>query len=202
MMPWNHNNQYHELVLAKLPALCERALEVGCGRGAFARRLKDFASEVDAIDLDPAAIEAASSSYAGIEGLRFSQGDFMRLELPEDSYDAIVVIATLHHMELESAFGKIRELLRPGGRLIILGLWRDSSLLDFAFSGLSVIANFFFTRIIHRRELPPKGDDFVTKTPRESRREIVASAARLLPGAKMRRLLLWRYLLTWERPKA
>ena len=33
-------------------------------------------------------------------------------------------------------------------------------------------------------------------------REVRADAARLLPGARVRRLLFWRYLLLWRRPPA
>jgi hypothetical protein len=32
-------------------------------------------------------------------------------------------------------------------------------------------------------------------------REVRAESARLLPGARVRRLLLWRYLLTWRKPR-
>ncbi len=34
---WNHNIQYHRLVLAAVPPGCQRVLDVGCGEGMLAR---------------------------------------------------------------------------------------------------------------------------------------------------------------------
>jgi hypothetical protein len=35
-------------------------------------------------------------------------------------------LASLHHLPVETAIEKMRRLLRPGGRLIVLGLWTDN----------------------------------------------------------------------------
>ena len=38
---WDHTSYYHDLLLGRLPTHLAQALEVGCGTGAFARRLAD-----------------------------------------------------------------------------------------------------------------------------------------------------------------
>lgn len=32
---WDHNSHYYSFLLAQLPRRCARALEIGCGTGAF-----------------------------------------------------------------------------------------------------------------------------------------------------------------------
>jgi len=43
-------------------------------------------------------------------------------------------------------------------------------------------------------------DDMPVADPVLSTREVRAVSKDLLPGAQVRRLLLWRYLLTWRKP--
>jgi hypothetical protein len=40
----------------------------------------------------------------------------------------------------------------------------------------------------------------VNLSPTLTTREVAETAAALLPGARVRRLLFWRYLLTWRKP--
>jgi enterochelin esterase-like enzyme len=39
MTPWNHNIQYHDVVLRSIPRRAARALDVGCGQGLLAQQL-------------------------------------------------------------------------------------------------------------------------------------------------------------------
>ena len=50
---WDHNSHYYSFLLAQLPRRCARALEIGCGTGAFARLLARRADHVLALDLSP-----------------------------------------------------------------------------------------------------------------------------------------------------
>lgn len=56
---WNHNTHFHGLLLAGLQSSAERALDVGCGDGQFARRLADRCRDVVAIDVDERHVAAA-----------------------------------------------------------------------------------------------------------------------------------------------
>jgi len=64
---WDHNSELHEFLLAQLPARCEAALEVGCGTGAFSRRLAARApSSADRRDAREAAHRAAPRRHARV----------------------------------------------------------------------------------------------------------------------------------------
>jgi 2-polyprenyl-3-methyl-5-hydroxy-6-metoxy-1,4-benzoquinol methylase len=56
---WNHSIHYHRLLLRAAPERCERALDVGCGEGVLARKLRRQVAHVSAIDIDENSIELA-----------------------------------------------------------------------------------------------------------------------------------------------
>ncbi|MEV4800149.1 class I SAM-dependent methyltransferase [Nonomuraea sp. NPDC049421] len=83
-MGFDHNEHYHELLIREIPEGAKKALDVGCGTGAFARRLAGRGLEVDAID---------TSAILDEEGMpptvRFRRCDITTAELPERHYDVI-----------------------------------------------------------------------------------------------------------------
>lgn len=108
----------HEVALASLAELpTRRLLEVGCGRGAFARRCADtLGCEVIATDLSEAMVASAraldlDARVASVEALPFSAGAF----------DAVVAAWMLYHVgDLPKAMAEIARVLRPGGRLVAI----------------------------------------------------------------------------------
>ncbi|NJL39580.1 MAG: class I SAM-dependent methyltransferase [Leptolyngbyaceae cyanobacterium SM1_4_3] len=61
-------------------------------------------------------------------------------------YDVIVAIATLHHMDIEAALEKMKLLLRPSGKLLVLGLYQEKTLIDYAYSAISIPLNFVYLK--------------------------------------------------------
>jgi ubiquinone/menaquinone biosynthesis C-methylase UbiE len=47
------NNLYHNFLLRHLRSSCQAALEIGCGKGEFSRRLAATSERVLALDLSP-----------------------------------------------------------------------------------------------------------------------------------------------------
>ena len=47
------NNHYHNFLLRQLRSHCQTALEIGCGKGEFSRRLAESSARVLALDLSP-----------------------------------------------------------------------------------------------------------------------------------------------------
>ena len=95
-------------VKAHLPPAPARVLEVGCGDGRLARALDALGYRVTAID--PAAPEGAIFQRVSLE-------DFA----DPARFDAAVANRALHHIaDLEGALSKLRGLLAPGGRLIVI----------------------------------------------------------------------------------
>ncbi|HEY9736934.1 MAG TPA: class I SAM-dependent methyltransferase, partial [Trichocoleus sp.] len=126
---WNHNIHYHSFLLRQIPKRVHRALEVGCGLGLFARKLAERSEFVDALDVDSAVL-AEASTINSATNISYLKADFLAAALPEENYDVVVSIASLHHMDLEASLEKMKLLLRPSGKLLILGLYQEKTLAD------------------------------------------------------------------------
>src|SRR6266700_4144463 len=131
--PWNHNIHYHDVVLRSVPHRAARALDVGCGQGLLARRLAGYCDEVIGIDVDHHAILGARAAPVEEGRLTFVEGDVMTHPFSAGSFDLIAAVATLHHLPLRPALTRFRNLLKPGGVLTIIGLYRGDTLADLAF---------------------------------------------------------------------
>ncbi|MCE5280860.1 MAG: class I SAM-dependent methyltransferase [Deltaproteobacteria bacterium] len=97
-----------------------RILEVGCGRGAGARLIREAfrPSELHAMDLDIAMIGRAGRYLdAGARrGITFFVGDCSRLPCRDRSFDALFGFGVLHHIpDWQGALAEIVRVLRPGG---------------------------------------------------------------------------------------
>jgi 2-polyprenyl-3-methyl-5-hydroxy-6-metoxy-1,4-benzoquinol methylase len=195
---WNHNNHYHDRLLSELPPALDRALDVGCGHGFFAARLAERAVQVDAVDVD-AGVVAEAERLHGSARVTFRAGDFLALRPPAESYDAVTSIAALHHMELSAALHEMRRVLRPGGHLALVGLYRARTPADFAVAGLAVVPNWIRTRLLDPADPGSLEMTAPIRPPAASLREIRAAAGAELPGARVHRHLYWRYSLCWRK---
>lgn len=193
---WNHNLQYLPLLLDAVPRPCGRALDVGCGDGLFARAIAPRCGHVVAIDRDAAILDAARRAGGG--SIEYVLGDFLAHPFEAGSFDLVLSVTALHHMDAEAALRRMAELLRPGGTLAIVGLARDVYPRDLPRVGAAVVADRMYrlTREVYRSEAPRSWPPPTTYA------EIRDLAARILPGARYRRQLLWRYSLVWSKPPA
>ncbi|HEX8830491.1 MAG TPA: class I SAM-dependent methyltransferase [Longimicrobium sp.] len=191
--PWNHNIHYHGLILRAIPPGARRALDVGCGEGTLARQLRALVPHVTAIDADPASI-ALAREQAG-PGIEYLLGDFLPFPFQPASFDFIASVATLHHMDAVVALTRMRDLLRPGGTLAIVGLPRPSLPADLPWLLASAAGSvpYRLTRTYWEHPSP------TVWPPPETYADVRRIAARVLPGARVRRHLLWRYSLVWTK---
>ncbi len=203
--PWNHNIHYHPLILAAVPPGSQRALDVGCGAGLLARELSRRVPRVTGLDRDGPVLGRARREDAGA-GVEYVQGDFLSHGFGPEPFDVIVSVAALHHMDPAAALARMRDLLRPGGVLAVVGLARGSLPADLPRELVAAPANLLL-RVRHRdwaqaRAARARGEAMapVIWPPAHSYREISQLAARLLPGVRYRRHLLWRYSLIWRKP--
>ncbi|GAA0338841.1 class I SAM-dependent methyltransferase [Actinoallomurus spadix] len=193
---WNHNTHYHRLVLDAMPDPCEAALDVGCGEGLLARRLATRARRVTGVDRSAEMIRQARGRAGGSGGLEFLAADFLRHPFPEGAYDLVCSVAVIHHMDFTAALTRMADLLRPGGTLVVVGLARDRTPLDRAFSGAVLPAIMIADRV--RGKADPAGMPMTE--PEMSWGRVRREALRLLPGARFRRHLYWRYSVRWRKP--
>eukprot|EP01062_Namystynia_karyoxenos_P059028 TRINITY_DN5045_c0_g1_i1.p1 TRINITY_DN5045_c0_g1~~TRINITY_DN5045_c0_g1_i1.p1 ORF type:complete len:578 (+),score=142.34 TRINITY_DN5045_c0_g1_i1:80-1735(+) len=129
---WYYQSVYDRLAGLAAPHLpapfTGRVLEVGCGRGGGAARLRTellpAAAEVVGIDLVPGLIAFARAAFAGIGGLRFAVGDATALQpaVGPASCDLAVVIGVLFaHLtpaQVSAAVAQLALVVRPGGLLL------------------------------------------------------------------------------------
>ncbi|MEM9090640.1 MAG: class I SAM-dependent methyltransferase [Cyanobacteria bacterium P01_F01_bin.53] len=194
---WNHNIHFHNYLLHHISGKLNRALDIGCGLGLFARKLSRRSEYVEAIDVDSEILKEASIQNS-MANISYQNVDFLEADLPNDSYDLIVSIASLHHMDLEPALRKMKALLRPSGKLLILGLYREVTIWDHIYSVISVPLNYVYsswhrTSILRPRKRAP------TRPAQLSLRQIKAVARTVIPGFRLRRHLFWRYSLIWQK---
>ena len=201
--PWSHNDVYAPLVLHHArrvrAAGGTEALDVGCGTGNLVRRLADVLPAVTGIERDVPTAEQARLATADLANVRIQTQPFD--EFHARSYDLITFVAVLHHLPLEATLEKVRELLRPGGRLVVVGVSREAPA-DLPWSIASMILNPIVGIAKHprRSHAVPAHMTAPTAMATETFEEIALTAQRILPGARLSRSLFWRYRLSWNAP--
>ncbi|KOG88817.1 class I SAM-dependent methyltransferase [Streptomyces varsoviensis] len=193
---WNTNVARHPGILRAVPADCGDALDVGCGDGLLARKLAGRAKRVTGVDNSPEMIARARESATGDPRLTFIEDDFLTAGLPDQGFDFVCSVTAIHHMDFEPALLRMRELLRPGGTLVVVGLAREVSAADWAV--LVAAAPVVRVTKVLRRARGPEG--MPVADPRMGYGQVRAAAREVLPGVRYRRHVLRRYSLTWVKP--
>jgi len=201
---WNHNAHYHGYLIGQLPRRCREILEIGCGTGEFSRLLAVRAERVLAIDLSPQMIRLAGEHSKLYPNIEFVVGDVMRSQFPDNRFDCIATLTTLHHLPMEDILRRIRKALKPGGVFVCLDLYQRSSLTDLLFDSAAYPASLFLTLIKTGKPRPPrevreayaehgKTDTYLALP------QIEQMCADILPGARVSRHLFWRYSIVWKK---
>jgi SAM-dependent methyltransferase len=229
-LQWDHNGCYHRWLLRQLPDSPGRILDAGCGAGLLASRMAGRAGRVDGVDRSAAMIEQARFRYPPGARLRWIAGDLLDPGLPldPDGYDAVTALSSLHHLPLQPGLARLASLVRPGGVLVVVGLYRNATLADYAFEPVSLAANLSTGAALKIRrtagpgrrtagpardaeadgsDLPPgqglpNDEHMPVREAQDTLPEIRAAARELTPGARVRRRVFWRYSLAWRRPAA
>ena len=200
--PWSHNDLYAPWVARRVAVGgARRVLDVGCGTGNLLDLLRHRAESVTGLEPDPATAEIAEARFAHSPGVTVTRGGFDQRDTAR-RWDAITLVAVLHHLPLEPTLRELRGSLVPGGRLVVVGCHREEGWADQLTALVSAVLNPLVGLVKHPAPAtgPPEHMRAPTAEPRESLAEIRATAARELPGARIRRRLFWRYTLVYDRP--
>jgi ubiquinone/menaquinone biosynthesis C-methylase UbiE len=196
---------YSHHLLRHVPPDCNEVLEIGCGFGAFARAVAERARQVTAMDLSTQMISVARTRSAGCSNLEFVLDDFLQAELPSESYDCIVTLATLHHLPLKEALSRIKRLLRPGGVFILHDMLEASGRLDRALDLVRLPVSMTVQlrqrgRLLPRREVRRAWAEHGKHESYLKPRDVRAMRDEHLPGGRIYRHFLWRYTIVWRKP--
>lgn len=130
-----------------------RILDVGCGDGFHLRLLKQYGRQgwkLEGVDTSERAAEAARDA-----GLKVHLGTVESADLPADSYDLVLLIATIEHVaDPPAVLRAAARLLRPGGRAVIVT--DNTATLDFRLFGGRHWGGYHFPRhwnLFDRRSL-------------------------------------------------
>ena len=203
--PWNHNDHFHGWILRRLPRRRRRALDVGCGLGTLVGRLRSSGVTVVGLDVDEPMVEATRTRFADDPGVTVRHGRFE--DVPADgSFDVVTMVASLHHMDLEAALRHAAGVLAPGGRLLVVGLARIGAPRDLAVDLVSSFTNpvvgFVKSLRPSRAAVAEAGEEPAVplRDVDQTYGEVRATARRVLPGARFRQRLFFRYTLEWTSP--
>ena len=131
---WLQNHLEAPLLTSMMPkpmALCERALEIGCGFGNGIQLIREHfgAGYITAVDIDPDMVASAQSCWQsrpqGLKGLSFSVADATCLPFADSEFDMVFDFAVFHHIpEWQAAIKEVARVLKPNGYFVIEDLYR------------------------------------------------------------------------------
>lgn len=202
---WDHNQHYEKLLLKEMTKPNGKALDIGCGTGEFDYKASQHLGHITGIDMSQGMIDQANKRYQG-DNLTYILEDFDDLST-ESQYDYIVSIATFHHLNLSSALDKIQKLLKPGGKLIVLDLYEQKGIVDLLITLIAMPYNIILKLLKNGfikdspEELKAWQDHSKLDTYMTFKQLKDTYYNKLNTQVKIKRLLLWRYLMVYEKPK-
>ena len=125
----------------------------------------------------------------------YVRGDLLAPPFASETFDAVVSVATLHHVDMVDGLRAMTALLRPGGVLAVIGIGRSHRVRDLARDPAGSVA----TRWHQRSKGLWEHSAPICWPPPLTFAECRRTAEAELPGVVYRRHVLWRYSLVWRR---
>jgi len=204
-LKWNHNNYFNSKIINEVPINANHVLEVGCGKGELCNLMHHKSKDLTGIDLSNKMIESANTNKSK-NNIDFVCGDYLKTDFNSNTFDFIVSVATVHHIDFKNFILKSKKELKPGGKLLIIDLYKTPKNKDLLNSVISLFYHYLFNLIYNKRL-------FATKLEKQYWREhskldkfmsfkdINELSKALLKNAIVKKELFWRYSLLWYKPK-
>ena len=127
--------QSHDMFLKNILSdnAISKTLDVGCGTGELALKLKQTKKELDVsgVDLSPEMVSIAKSKakYLGYADIKFKVGDVGNMPYEDNSFDCITCAHSFHHYPLKKkAVKEMFRILKSDGRIMIIDGYKDGLL--------------------------------------------------------------------------
>lgn len=104
-----------------LPKEGLRVLEIGCGTGSNLRLYQKSGCEVNGIDLSPSMVKVATKKLG--EQANIKLGDASQMPYPDNHFDLVIAMLTLHEVPNSiraPIINEMRRVMKPDGRLLIV----------------------------------------------------------------------------------
>ena len=95
-----------------------KVLDIACGDGYGVRRLASCVAEIHGGDIDAETV-AHARSQATAPTVHFHVQDVTATTFPDDSFDAVLSMETIEHVDDVACLRELHRVLRPGGTLIL-----------------------------------------------------------------------------------
>lgn len=200
----SRTDRYESFLASLVPLDAVDILDVGCGVGHLTEAIATGDRDVVGLDLSPEMIARARLHRDAAGRLSFVVGDFLEHDFGPREFDCVISVAALHHMRLDDAVARMAGLLRPGGRLIVQDLRRDTRMPE-TIRAYAALAHLAIGRLVRTgrlrnpRALREAWARHVAGETYLSLDEARALADRLLPGARVFDHWLWRYTIVWDK---
>lgn len=130
--------------------------------------------------------------------MTFRVGDVLSAPLDPGSFDLVVSVAAIHHFDAEEGLIRFAELLKPKGRLGIIGIGRPNYPQDVARLTLARVSTTVLKLASRTTEWQHSAP--IVWPPPLTEKQMAAVSQRVLPGSEFKRRLHGRYSLTWAKP--
>lgn len=90
-----------------------RILDLGCGTGLMLRRLEARGCQVVGVDMRPEGLRHLAATSPVV------QADATRLPFTADSFDALLLLDIVEHVDDRALLAEVRRVLRPGGVAVL-----------------------------------------------------------------------------------
>lgn len=107
-------------LIEQTPFIQKRALDIGCGTGKYLLFLQNHGFIVDGIDSSPTAVEMTKKIAGNTSTIQ--QADMYDFSYPQNTYDLILSVSTLHHgrkSQVHNTILRIYESLILDGKVFI-----------------------------------------------------------------------------------
>lgn len=187
---WNHNFAYHNWILNHTKNK-NKILDVGCGDGTLEIRLVNDNNDITGIDIDDDILSIANTN----KNVRFINGNFLEYDFKKEKFDAIIFVASIHHMEMDKALIKAKKLINKNGIILIVGLAKPSNVIDWIIEVSRILPSKIISKLKHIKTSEDLNINVKYEIPTMDTIRNVCNKE--LKGYKIKYGLHYRYLLYW-----